>query len=208
MNLNAIPLSTIQIDLNTAINQQYLGIPTDAEEGMMVKRNFRLRRELDALIDRIVQDSNTQYRNSQDFYHHAVLALVEALVSAGYPDASIQAELQFEAGIRRQAYEAGRLRNLQMNIHIFEEGLDLARRDGDRDSILHYLETFERWLEEAPTDTMRRRIQRVIAASSAVHKAVELLNIWVEAGDIADQQQRDRATSWYAYLEDWTEHDR
>src|SRR3990167_9561031 len=116
----------------------------------MVKRTFRIRRELDALLDRLVQDPKTYYKSLQDYVHHAVLALTDAFIKAGYPDMALRSEKEYEDSLRLQAHETARQRDMANIVHSFEEGIELARVDGDWKTLEHYLEMFSDWVREAP----------------------------------------------------------
>ena len=207
MKMNKIGLANINIDMDVALNQQYFGLPTDAEEGLMVRKTFRIRRELDGLIDKLVQDPHTYYRSSQDFFHHATLCLVDALCRLdAYKGSLLAAEKEYEAGIRLQAYEAERLRELQGTVHRFDEGLDLARQEGDWESILHYLEMFEEWVRKAPTVGMRSRILRAVVDSQALQRAVLAFHSWSETSPRTVEPVRELAERWYRRLEDVMTH--
>ena len=59
-------LDAIKVDIDTILREQFLGLPSDAEAGRLVKRSFFLRKELEPLINDLVQDPRTDYESFDD----------------------------------------------------------------------------------------------------------------------------------------------
>ena len=201
------PLSLARIDIGAAIGRQYIGLPTDAESRRLVRKFFYITREVEALIDRLVQDPRTDYGQFSDFVRHAVHELLYAYYSElGYPDADIGKELDYEASIRSQSYRASRRADLREMIHRYDDELEEAITNIDWKYISEHLDMLDSWLKEAPTLQMEQAIGGLIFQTPGIKRAIEALEKWSVSEDRQlPKSVKEQAKRWEGWLESWVE---
>ncbi|KKL83039.1 hypothetical protein LCGC14_1978800 [marine sediment metagenome] len=195
----SFPLQQITAE---ALDRQYAGLPTEAEAKRLTKKYFSIPKELEALADLLVQDSRVLYRSFEDLARHALYELLKAYYDSGYPNSQLGAELEYEHGIRLQAYRAARRKVLTESMHQFDDELDAARRQGDWKYIVDHLGVVESWIKEAPTESVKHNIRASAVQSLAIQAAV------VSLLDMAEQEGVPKdvgltAEAWREALEEW-----
>lgn len=187
------------INLDSALGEQHLGIPADAESGSKVRRSFFLRRELEPIITDIVQDGRTAYESLDDFIQHALYGLLAAYVEGGYPHMALGEELSYIRSIRTQANRARRRTEIRKSFHRFDDELETATRNGD----WAYLESHLAWLEEvlrgAPSEGLRQEIRSALAQSLTLNHGVAML----VRSEGLPLEVAERAERWRGALEEW-----
>lgn len=193
------------IDPNRVKNTQYLGQYNKAERRRSVRRSYSVRvtEEMDAAIDRLVQDSRVGYNNDVGFLvGHSIYLLLEAYVDMGYPDTELGAELLHEKRVRTDA-ELARKRGLYIDsLHQYDDELEYARRNEDWQSIDDHLAILESYLEMAPTAAAKQRVFGAASSSFSLQQAVVYLDDLAREDDSIPKKVRKRAERWRSYLED------
>ncbi|KKN82286.1 hypothetical protein LCGC14_0310990 [marine sediment metagenome] len=199
------PLVDVTIDPQFAAISQFLGMLEESERKRTVKRSYSVNipRDLDDGIDRIVHDTRCGYdHNLAVFILHAVWLLANAYNELGYPDVNIGAELVHEKRVREDAEQA-RKRNAYIDaLHQYDDEMNLARRNGDWQSIDAHLNIVESYISNAPTAAARQRVLGASASSFSLQQAVIFLDERSRDDPDIPDVVRERVARWRAYLED------
>jgi len=199
------PLVDVSIDPNFAAISQFLGILDEAERRRAVKRSYSawIPRELDTAIDRLVHDSRCGYEHDVGrFVLHAIWLLANAYKELGYPDALLGSELVHEHKVRSDAEQARKRSAYVDSIHQYDDELDLARRNGDWQSIDAHIAVVETYLQTAPTRTARERVLNATASSYSFRQAVLFVDQLSQVRKDVPKETSSRAARWRGYLED------
>ena len=192
-------LDDIKVDIDTILREQFLGLPSDAEAGRLVRRSFFLRKELEPLINDLVQDPRTDYESFDDLVRHSVYALLAAYVGAGYPNAALGEELAYVRSLRSQAYRARRRAEIRDNFHQYDDELEAAVKNGDWEYISKHLGWLEAVLKGAPSEGQRQEIRIALVQSLSLHRAINAqVRFPLLLSEVASQAER-----WRAAMEDW-----
>ena len=183
MTERSIGIGDIRIDIADALRSTYIGIPTDSEASSLIRRTFYLPRNMETLINNIVQDPRTEYTAFDDFCRHAVIGLLDGFYEYGYPDVELGAELNYVKSLRTQSHRASRRAELRELSHMFDEELDIARLRGDWPYILEHLELREKQISDAPSDMFRHDLMAEASKSSALRNCIAALARWMEVGE-------------------------
>ena len=198
----AFNIDTLNIDFTESLKRQYVGVTTTAEAKGTVKKSFRMSRELEALADRLVQDKRTAYSAFEELVLHAMYELLLAYKMAGYPNADLGRQLEFERNIRERSYRSQQRSDIGDSFHRFDEELDQAVRLGDWKFIADHLQFRDKLIEDSPSESHAQQIRILSAQSLSVRKALRALLNWLDAGE-APQEIRGIVTRWTLALEDW-----
>lgn len=199
---DSIPVEAIKIDFAEVLRETFIGAPTDAEASKLVKRTFFIPRDMETLMNNIVQDPRTEYKSFDDFVRHGVIALLDGYYAYGYPDAELGQELSYIKMLRTQAHRAQRRAELRELSHVFDEELDIARLQGDWKYILEHLEQREKNIEDAPSELFAHSLMLEAARSSSLRNAVGALARWATAEE--NKEVIRVVEKWSRNFEQWS----
>lgn len=187
------------------VRNQFLGIPTDAEARKLVRKTFRIPKEVEAYMDNMVQDRRLGFESFDHLVGQAVWCLLKAFTRMGYPDDGLDAELEYLRSIRAQSYRSSRRNEIREAFHRYDDELDAARRQGDWRHIISHLRLVDRWFKEAPSESVRQTLEQVASQSLSIQAAVKWLIEWVaghKGEEVVGEIEGDLAR-WTVLVEEW-----
>ena len=181
--------------------RQYLGVSLGNKAQALVKRTFWIPKDIAVAADQMAASEYTDYTCSEDVFRHAVFALIEALVQAGFPSDEIPESLRTEQTMQQAAFDAERIERASQNYSVLVRQVDLARQAGNWEDIVAHFNTLEGWLAKITTKTEYQVLLHAVSRHPQVAWALQYLL----GCDKASKEARELAKVWRARLDDWSE---
>lgn len=209
------PLSLLASDiLAGAESNTYLGNITEADAHHLVKRNFALTDQTDMVVADIVNDNRFPYESVSAFYRHAIELLTLYYVEHKYILDKYQG---FASDILRQQHELrldaerARIRGeFSDNIKVLDKEMDAARQIGDWEFMGKRLKKYATMLESCESETQRRLLREILAASVATRSAAIAFYRWLNSEfrvpvDNWDDEWGTLAERWFNWYNEFEE---